>query len=816
MQRGAPGAPGSFNPLRFRSGSFRTTAGWMLLGSSRRLRSRGRGVRKPRARKDVSCSSPSPRSRPGTGTRRGTHAPVPRRCRHRRDARRRAAPGGAGAGGRDLHPAQRADGDPPPGPQPAAGHDQHLVLGRREGRGAGADRLRPPVRAPDVHGNRTACRATSSTCSWSRAAAPTTPRPARTAPTTISWGPSSLLPTLLWLDADRLEGLGQGDDGGEARPAAQRRAQRAAPELREPPVRRGRADHPRGALPARAPLPPPGDRQPRGPRRPRRWRTSRPSSRRSTSRPTPAWWWPATSSRSRRRSSSCRRSAPSRPRPCPAHASAPPVVLEREVRRLVTDKVNYPRLVLVWPAPAGLPRRRRRDGPRRRHPRRRRVGPAVRAAGARRPARPGRPGPTTTPASSASEFRIEVTAAEGVDLERIKRDRSLEELERLKTDGPTAAEVVRVKAASEASFLRRKENLRARADMLNAFYRTYGRPDSFARDLARRLGADRGRPPGSGRGASSARAASTCASCRRARSRPPPWTRVPRTCPRASARPVEIRSLTLANGIPLHVVSRPGSGLFTGTLLVDGGERLVPAGKAGLAALTATLLTRGAGGRDATAFADAVASLGAVRRGGRLVARRERVRSPGSPPASGRRSTCSRTPCCARPWPRPTSRARRTSPSPPSAPAPTSPTRSPAWCRASCCSAGTTRAAARAEGYAETVGAPGATRRDRLAAAPGQPGQRDAGVRRRRLAGGAEGRARRPPRRVEGHGGEGRGAAGAAGPARRRRAAGARPPAAGAAVGARDDPPGRRGRRDHPHGARHARRRCSAAPSPAG
>ena len=85
----------------------------------------------------------------------------------------------------------------------------------------------------------------------------------------------------------------------------------------------------------------------------------------------------------------------------------------------------------------------------------------------------------------------------------------------------------------------------------------------------------------------------------------------PADLPQGTARPAEIRSLTLANGIPLHVVSRPGSGLFTGTLLVDGGERLVPAGKAGLAALTATLLTRGAGERDATAFADAVASLGA-------------------------------------------------------------------------------------------------------------------------------------------------------------------------------------------------------------
>ena len=85
-----------------------------------------------------------------------------------------------------------------------------------------------------------------------------------------------------------------------------------------------------------------------------------------------------------------------------------------------------------------------------------------------------------------SEFHIEATAAEGADLERLKQV-ILEEIARLKAEGPTAAELGRVKAATESGFLRQKESLRRRADLLNAYRKAYGEADSFDRDLARRL-----------------------------------------------------------------------------------------------------------------------------------------------------------------------------------------------------------------------------------------------------------------------------------------------------------------------------------------
>ncbi len=72
-----------------------------------------------------------------------------------------------------------------------------------------------------------------------------------------------------------------------------------------------------------------------------------------------------------------------------------------------------------------------------------------------------------------------------------------------------------------------------------------------------------------------------------------------------------MESFKLPNGIAVDFLPRPGSGLFAGTLLVAGGERLLPADKAGLGALTATLLTCGAAGRDATGYAAAVEALGA-------------------------------------------------------------------------------------------------------------------------------------------------------------------------------------------------------------
>jgi predicted Zn-dependent peptidase len=81
--------------------------------------------------------------------------------------------------------------------------------------------------------------------------------------------------------------------------------------------------------------------------------------------------------------------------------------------------------------------------------------------------------------------------------------------------------------------------------------------------------------------------------------------------PDRPAEPAVAVQLKLKNGQPLYVISKPGSGLFSGQIIIDGGERLLTNEQAGLASLSATLLTRGAGKLDATAYADAVTTLGA-------------------------------------------------------------------------------------------------------------------------------------------------------------------------------------------------------------
>ena len=296
-------------------------------------------------------------------------------------------------------------------------------------------------------------------------------------------------------------------------------------------------------------------------------------------------------------------------RPLPEHKTAEPVTLAREVSRMAVDRVNFPRLYLVWHSPAAY-----QDGDADME-----MIASLLAAG-----QTGRLYERLVLQDKlsqnidvyqyskelGSEFHIEATASEGADLEQIKRV-VIEEINRLQTDGPTAAELDRVKASTESGFLRQKESLTRRANLLNAFRKAYGEADSFDRELARQLS------PTSesvrlwsrkilGEGRVDLRILPEDAAVAGA-----DLNQRPENLPDRPAEPAVATRLELKNGRPLYVVSRPGSGLFSGQIIVDGGERLMDSDQAGLASLCATMLTKGAGDRDAAAFADAVASLGA-------------------------------------------------------------------------------------------------------------------------------------------------------------------------------------------------------------
>ena len=70
------------------------------------------------------------------------------------------------------------------------------------------------------------------------------------------------------------------------------------------------------------------------------------------------------------------------------------------------------------------------------------------------------------------------------------------------------------------------------------------------------------------------------------------------------------QTTTLANGLRLILVPNHDIPMVACNLLLRGGSRLDPPGRAGTAALAADLLTHGAGARDAHAFADAVEGVG--------------------------------------------------------------------------------------------------------------------------------------------------------------------------------------------------------------
>ena len=160
--------------------------------------------------------------------------------------------------------------------------------------------------------------------------------------------------------------------------------------------------------------------------------------------------------------------------------------LDAEVRLVLEDRVELPRLYLAWHTPAlfadgdaalDLAADMVANGKTSRLYRRlvydMRVATDVAASQGSREA--------------GSFFQLAVTAAPGhtlAELERVVR----EEVERLATDGPTEDEMVRALIQAEAHFVYRLQTIGGfggKADQLNAYNTYRGDPGYFAHDLAR-------------------------------------------------------------------------------------------------------------------------------------------------------------------------------------------------------------------------------------------------------------------------------------------------------------------------------------------
>ncbi len=170
-------------------------------------------------------------------------------------------------------------------------------------------------------------------------------------------------------------------------------------------------------------------------------------------------------------------------RPAPVRPTAAPVVLTRETRVTEHERVEFPKLVLAWHSPPEFARGDAEldllatilaEGSESRLERRlvldTRLAQEVDAS-----QRSGELG---------SVFVIEALAAPGADLERVARE-ILAAVDELAREGPSAAELARAQARQRARFLRRIENLQARAGAIQSYCRAFGVADGFQRDLER-------------------------------------------------------------------------------------------------------------------------------------------------------------------------------------------------------------------------------------------------------------------------------------------------------------------------------------------
>lgn len=210
-----------------------------------------------------------------------------------------------------------------------------------------------------------------------------------------------------------------------------------------------------------------------------------------------------------------------------------------------------------------------------------------------------------------SLFRIDITAKQSATLDEIERVTD-EVLGEFLAGGPTAEELDRHKASSEFTMLNGLQSILSKADRLNRYNFFLGEPNSFKTDLDRYRGA-------------------TIASVS-------DWSRkvftpdarlIMRVLPESQGQMLEGRDeepalgttgkfvpeaplkFTLSNGIEVRHWPRSELPLVEVSLFFRGGAANLDGATPGLASLTAEMLDEGAGSLDALGFSDAMDLLGA-------------------------------------------------------------------------------------------------------------------------------------------------------------------------------------------------------------
>ena len=215
----------------------------------------------------------------------------------------------------------------------------------------------------------------------------------------------------------------------------------------------------------------------------------------------------------------------------------------------------------------------------------------------------------------AGEFFVQVTANAGQSLEAIEAI-VREELESLRQSGPGDHELQRAKNRIESQHVRQLERVGGfggRADQLN-YYNTYtGDPSGINTDLDRYLAVtadDVRRVASASLGENMVRLTVLPEEQLTAESTALDRTAMPDAAPSPSFSPPVPTRATLSNGMKVVIVEKPGLPVVAQGLLLQAGGITDPADKPGVASLTAAMLTEGTAARTSRQISDEMEFLG--------------------------------------------------------------------------------------------------------------------------------------------------------------------------------------------------------------
>ena len=214
-------------------------------------------------------------------------------------------------------------------------------------------------------------------------------------------------------------------------------------------------------------------------------------------------------------------------------------------------------------------------------------------------------------ATLGSVLRIDVQGRPDADLGRIEKAVD-EEIARLLAEGVKPGELSQRKETTELAKLSALQRLETRADLLNFYEDGWGEPNGFKRDLDRY------------RNATPAAVLATAKQVltqdarvvyrvlpEKPKRAPSARDARPADGPPVPFRPTAPERFKLANGIPVELWKTPDLPLTrVAAVFRPEGALDASAARAGLASMAAEMLDEGAGTRDAIAFGEAVASLG--------------------------------------------------------------------------------------------------------------------------------------------------------------------------------------------------------------